>query len=388
MPPAMADRHAELLEADRVSVVSTVESISSSLDVEIATADGEREERSHDIESEGDIACAPRPVERAELLPVLHLVGSEHSLLDLVHAGIHERSGQEQEEGSPTLVLDNKYYSAAIHMRKVPLPGGSLFSDKGEAVVLHCSLRKEHTVVDIKQWWEACETDLEHCELRLLCADWAELDEGAHAGDEAGKRVSVLVEELLEWSLENAFEMIQICSTNLTKDLELENSDDMGLKRIYSALQAHMWPGLVLKRREGLAVEGVDAITEEQVCADSDAPNGQSFSQPRSSRNNAPRSEDEIALEREHAVYSMLPSEPEEEDEVSRQADEMDKMLAEALAFRERSAHMSDNARRQEAVKMMLRMMSAFDIGDEEDACDEDVQVDAPAGSAQEADAA
>eukprot|EP00958_Prasinococcus_capsulatus_P003538 scaffold323_cov414-Prasinococcus_capsulatus_cf.AAC.20 len=63
-------------------------------------------------------------------------------------------------------------------------------------------------------------------------------------------------------------------------------------------------------------------------------------------------------------------------------------MLAEALAFRERSAHMSDNARRQEAVKMMLRMMSAFDIGDEEDACDEDVQVDAPAGSAQEADAA
>eukprot|EP00958_Prasinococcus_capsulatus_P003537 scaffold323_cov414-Prasinococcus_capsulatus_cf.AAC.19 len=109
------------------------------------------------------------------------------------------------------------------------------------------------------------------------------------------------------------------------RNAELENSDDMGLKRIYSALQAHMWPGLVLKRREGLAVEGVDAITEEQVCADSDAPNGQSFSQPRSSRNNAPRSEDEIALEREHAVYSMLPSEPEEEDEVSRQADEMDK---------------------------------------------------------------
>eukprot|EP00958_Prasinococcus_capsulatus_P003536 scaffold323_cov414-Prasinococcus_capsulatus_cf.AAC.18 len=227
MPPAMADRHAELLEADRVSVVSTVESISSSLDVEIATADGEREERSHDIESEGDIACAPRPVERAELLPVLHLVGSEHSLLDLVHAGATCGSvlmdacmigpqvstsarGRSKKRGHPL---------SAIHMRKVPLPGGSLFSDKGEAVVLHCSLRKEHTVVDIKQWWEACETDLEHCELRLLCADWAELDEGAHAGDEAGKRVSVLVEELLEWSLENAFEMIQICSTNLTKDL-------------------------------------------------------------------------------------------------------------------------------------------------------------------------
>ena len=41
------------------------------------------------------------------------------------------------------------------------------------------------------------------------------------------------------------------------------------------------------------------------------------------------------------------------------------RMFAEALAFRERSVHMSDNARRQEAAKMMFKMIGALDLDDD-----------------------
>ena len=100
----------------------------------------------------------------------------------------------------------------------------------------------------------------------------------------------------------------------------------MGLQRIYSALQAHMWPGLILKR--DLREEN-NGVTDKGTAEQANASHGQYINDTPPSidtSNEEQKSEEEVMHERESALYQMLPPEPEDEgDELSEQADAMDK---------------------------------------------------------------
>ena len=109
----MADRLSELVEADHVSVASAVESISSSLDVEIATTDGDREERSHNIEQDlGDVnengveldANANGNSGSSIEVPVLQLVSGEQTTIELIQNGMNTCYG-----GFDWVVLARRY---------------------------------------------------------------------------------------------------------------------------------------------------------------------------------------------------------------------------------------------------------------------------------------
>ncbi|XP_047979085.1 uncharacterized protein LOC125221004 [Salvia hispanica] len=52
----------------------------------------------------------------------------------------------------------------------------------------------------------------------------------------------------IEWCLEHNIEYVETCATNANFDQCLSvDGDSHGVDRLYGALSAHMWPGMLLK---------------------------------------------------------------------------------------------------------------------------------------------
>lgn len=107
--------------------------------------------------------------------------------------------------------------------------------------------------------------------------------------------------------------------------------DPEGVPRVRAALEAHLWPGL--QRKDAAAT---DASTPRRPAADT----------PREAE--GPEDSDE-----------------EEDREVAKQAAEMDALFAEVLAARESVHGLGDEARREAAARLALRLADAFGLDDE-----------------------
>lgn len=160
-------------------------------------------------------------------------------------------------------------------------------------------------------------------------------------------------DEVQDWCLEHHFEFIRTAAGHQPTDTSLARyaslcvlaalhtytsaaththshsggEDPEGVPRVRAALEAHLWPGL--QRKDP-----------------ADAAKGPPDRPPPTN----PLSEEE----------------EEEEGDVARQAAEMDALFAEVLSAREAMHGMGDDARREAAARLALRLADAFGLEDEE----------------------
>uniref|UniRef100_A0A7N0TDQ2 Uncharacterized protein n=1 Tax=Kalanchoe fedtschenkoi TaxID=63787 RepID=A0A7N0TDQ2_KALFE len=85
--------------------------------------------------------------------------------------------------------------------------------------------------------------------------------------EESGVDVGVGIEKLcVEWCVENGIEYVEACAANAEFDKCLSlDGDSQGVERLFGALSAHMWPGMVLKSGNGKVAEPYLPQGEEEV---------------------------------------------------------------------------------------------------------------------------
>ncbi|KAL9663379.1 hypothetical protein QQ045_018765 [Rhodiola kirilowii] len=95
--------------------------------------------------------------------------------------------------------------------------------------------------------------------------------EGIGLLQEAEEESSFKFKELcVEWCAENGIEYVEACAANAEFDKCLSlDGDSQGVERLYGALSAHMWRGMVLKSGNGKVVEpylpqGEEAVSDEE----------------------------------------------------------------------------------------------------------------------------
>ncbi|KAL5754258.1 hypothetical protein ACOSP7_022478 [Xanthoceras sorbifolium] len=153
----------------------------------------------------------------------------------------------------------------------------------------------------------------------------------------------------LEWCTEHNVEYIEACASNADFDKCLSvNGDSQGVERLFGALSAHMWPGMILKSG--------DKITEPSL------PEKEELS------------EEESDYEFEYEVLSAGSAEPwDDSDEVWVSADGIvgipdtgDHQLRICLS-QNITKLMSDFQRREMAAKLAMKMAAMFGCSSDDD---------------------
>lgn len=184
--------------------------------------------------------------------------------------------------------IDTKYYSADIsiwtsHLGEDFSLGILPVSKQLAALVMVFDLSDESSFLALKDWITGI--DLENFEILLCMGNKVDLVPGHNAhteyrrylqkrggsnsdphpefwdyGIEETEGFSLLGDEepsseirksCLEWCLQYNIEYIEACASNSDFDKCLSvNGDIQGVARLYGALSAHMWPGMVMKSGE------------------------------------------------------------------------------------------------------------------------------------------
>ncbi|KAL2921752.1 GTP-binding protein yptV3 [Bienertia sinuspersici] len=175
--------------------------------------------------------------------------------------------------------VDTKYYTADVtvwmahlhdDLSSSSLPDFSEFA----AIVMLSSLAA------LKKW--VAHTDIQNSDILLCIGNKVDLVPGHPAHDEYKRRLARLKDPFasseadsfeygifesegssllsndepscdikrscLEWCMEHNIEYVEACASNVDFDQCLSvDGDSQGVERIFSALSAHMWPGMVLK---------------------------------------------------------------------------------------------------------------------------------------------
>lgn len=138
--------------------------------------------------------------------------------------------------------IETKYYHADIHLFATngkDLVSNS-FADGVQAVIIyfdsHCSNRFE----EVKSWQPFVEQFSPEVQM-LVC------DNCSHT--EESRSDSLKKSDLLNWCLQNSYELVELNAEEQNSDDEAENDfkETTGCKRIIQALHAHLWPNMELK---------------------------------------------------------------------------------------------------------------------------------------------
>jgi hypothetical protein len=134
--------------------------------------------------------------------------------------------------------------------------------------------------------------------------------------------------------VENGYEAVAVIASGGAADETLElRGDAQGTRRVRAALEAHMWPGLTMKRGDEASASVVSVLSKK-----------------------------------EEAGGTI-----EEEDETpGGPDDDFERMLGEMTRVRAMGANASDSERRAMAADAAMMMMSRFGIFESDDDSDED----------------
>eukprot|EP00252_Welwitschia_mirabilis_P002522 TRINITY_DN12488_c0_g1_i1.p1 TRINITY_DN12488_c0_g1~~TRINITY_DN12488_c0_g1_i1.p1 ORF type:complete len:420 (-),score=104.86 TRINITY_DN12488_c0_g1_i1:63-1322(-) len=181
--------------------------------------------------------------------------------------------------------IDTKYYTANVciwlaHLSEKTAENARSLTEQCDALVMVFDLNNLSSFEILKEWSSG--VDLQKFEIVLCVGNKADLVPGhfAHAeyrrlvqkGGESSsdphpefwdygidrqegcsllnedEDVSELQNACIDWCRQNNIEYVEACAVNDTFDKCLSvNGDSQGIHRIWEALAAHMWPGMVMK---------------------------------------------------------------------------------------------------------------------------------------------
>ncbi|XP_037479294.1 uncharacterized protein LOC119356443 [Triticum dicoccoides] len=181
--------------------------------------------------------------------------------------------------------IDTKYYSADLsiwtaHLEEGFSVGSLPHLDQLAALVMVFDMNDESSVLTLRNW--VGNIDVQRFEVLLCIGNKADLVPGHGAHVEYRRRMQkigesssdphpeyldfginenegcgLLSEEepqieirdsTLQWCIEQNIEYIEACASNADFDKCLSvDGDSQGLERLFGALSAHMWPGMILK---------------------------------------------------------------------------------------------------------------------------------------------
>lgn len=189
------------------------------------------------------MADAPAP------LPHAVLVGApstgKHRLIQSLTGSADKTQGS-----SYPLSLDTKYYTAEVAVRAASARH-SLDLASCEALVLVFDASSEASFQAIKSWNAV--NDSSDLDVRLVVATKVDLLHDASRGIARQRWLT----EAMEWCSEQMFEYIETAAAQAQLDSTLQlDEEQQGVARVLAALQAHTWPGLVMKPRPGVTAAG------------------------------------------------------------------------------------------------------------------------------------
>lgn len=202
--------------------------------------------------------------------------------------------------------IETKYYSADLSIWTANL--GEEFSlgslphiDQLAALVMVFDMSDESSLLNLQKW--ATSVDMQRFEILLCIGNKADLVPGHAAHMEYRRRMQRLGEsssdphpEYLDfginesegcgllsneepsieirnstsqWCIEQNIEYIEACASNTDFDKCLSvDGDSQGLERLFGALSAHMWPGMVLKTGNRITVP---SLVEKEESTDDES---------------------------------------------------------------------------------------------------------------------
>ena len=151
--------------------------------------------------------------------------------------------------------------------------------------------------------------------------------------------------------------------------LELDG-ERQGVRRVLSALSAHMWPGLVMKERPGAAA-AVEPVSFDREGSES-AAIGEALQPGHADQHSAvaePVEEEPATSLSSHAngVEEAIP-----EKELEQEMDRFESLLSEYSSVRHRLQGLPDSERRSAAEALTLRLMSHIGLDAQDSSSDSD----------------
>ncbi|XP_020096205.1 uncharacterized protein LOC109715544 [Ananas comosus] len=352
--------------------------------------------------------------------------------------------------------IDTKYYSADLSIWTAHLDEGFSFRSLPNprqlaALVMVFDMSEESSFLTLKSW--VANTDIKKFEILLCIGNKADLVPGHHAHTEYRRRkqkhresssdphteyfdygidetegFSLLRDEepsieirksSLEWCVENNIEYIEACAANADFDKCLSvDGDIQGVDRLFGALSAHMWPGMILKSGNRIATPSLvekeettddesDYEIEYEVLSDgSDEPWQGAAGTSKSSEHEIPTSSSlpndlapETVLQQEAEDRAKLTEDNDQKQEANPSSeqkpkaeaemsggveandnntnevdedehyglDDLERLMSEIGNMRANLRLMPDFQRKEMAAKIAMKMAAMFDEGSDED---------------------
>lgn len=172
----------------------------------------------------------------------------------------------ELEEGdtfSKKWAIDTKYYNAEVNLIGIVenYKRTEAFSDSVEALIIHMDSNKSTGLEDLKKW-ESLESDY-NPEVKLLVSNYFTVE------------TKITHNKAIEWCLNHGYELIELypSKTVATDKSEHIIAEKTGVERIVEALQAHVWPNLVMKD-ENVGKCSVSRCNQEKKCTKEELDDG------------------------------------------------------------------------------------------------------------------
>ncbi|KAL3651170.1 hypothetical protein CASFOL_007573 [Castilleja foliolosa] len=371
--------------------------------------------------------------------PAIFVVGSPNVGKRTILSRLLGVDFEDAADPSPELLvhgwtINTKYYSADVSVwvchliDELPITSFSVV-DRAIALVMVFDVSQPSTLASLKEW--VSRSDIQKFDILLCMGNKVDLvnDHPAHTeykrllmkkhgeseygiSETEGNSLLGYDEEpcfefkrlCLEWCLEHNIEYVEACASNAKFDKCLSvDGDSQGVERLYGALSAHMWPGMLLK--SGDRINEPELPEQEEELSDSSSdyePEYEKLSSGSaepwddvgwmSADSSVSTSETGINFEREREVKSVgeenekpstsaskLVDQEEEEVIVGHDEDkayefeDLETLMAEIGNMRSGLRLMPDFQRREMAAKLAMKMATMFgdSSGGEEDFIDD-----------------
>lgn len=162
------------------------------------------------------------------------------SLIRLITDNNSDSEQEENNKISKKWKFDTKYYSAEVEFVGLSedYQRTEEFNENVEALIIHMDSNKTTGLEDLKKW-ESLENDC-NPEVKLLVSNYFTAE------------TKVSHNKATEWCIKRGYELVELYPQSKTKSDELEDiiEEKTGVERIVEALQAHVWPNLVMKAED------------------------------------------------------------------------------------------------------------------------------------------
>ncbi|XP_044469811.1 uncharacterized protein LOC123199061 [Mangifera indica] len=232
-------------------------------------------------------------------------VGKRSLISRLLSVDLEDGSDSSSELVVHGWTINTKYYTAEVsvwmaHLHEDFSFGSLPFLEQLAALVMVFDLSDLSTLVSLKDW--VSRIDLQRFEILLCIGNKVDCLPGHPVHTEYRRRLlkhgessadlcpdfsqygisetegtSLLGDEepsweirrsCLEWCAEQNIEYVEACASNVDFDKCLSvNGDSQGVERLYGALSAHMWPGMILKSGDkisGPSLPEREELSEEE----------------------------------------------------------------------------------------------------------------------------